>query len=356
MGALRIAAISTLVLLAAASPAAAKPGFLGTGHDPGVAVDAAGTAHVAWLADTADGSAGVLEYCQVPRGKRACAVRSTFPLEDDGFGKVQVLLGAPGTIQVVAPLIEATPLLTSVDDGVTFARRDLGELPAVESAFYGPGGGISIMSGSGPARYGNFAPDGTGPGGLPVQFGDALESLDTTLAPFGTGLVALFSGGAMRSVIYSGVGDPNLQQSWVEGPRLGRGRTDPTAAGGPSGTYVAYVQRRAKHATYVRRLRSSGKFGKGTRLSRSDPADLALVQGPRGNLALVYRGLDAAYIVRSRKGRRWTRPRRLFRGNEPTDLRPVLGRRGGWLVWDGNGGNAGSHPIRIAALPGAPRR
>jgi hypothetical protein len=44
------------------------------------------------------------------------------------------------------------------------------------------------------------------------------------------------------------------------------------------------------------------------------------------------------------------------RGNEPNDLRPALGRRGGWMVWDGNPGNLGAHPIRITALPRAPRR
>jgi len=357
VGALRFAAPTVLAVLAIASPAAAAaPGFLGTGHDPGVAVDAAGTAHVAWLAEAA-GGAGTLEYCQVPRGKRRCTVRTSVPLEDDGFGKVQVMLPAPGTVQIVAPLLQSTPLLTSVDGGATFARRDLGEGPAIEAAFYDAGGAISIMSGSGPARYGRYAPDGTGPAGLPVEFGDALESLDTTLAPFGSGLVALFSGAATRSVIFSGTSDPNLQQSWVEGPRLGKGRTDPTAAGGRSGTYVAYVQRRnGRHDTYVRRLRSSARFGTARRVSREDPTDLALAEGPRGNLALVYPASDDAWIVRSRDGRRWTGPRRLFRGHEPADLRIVLGRRGGWMVWDGDAGNAGSNPIRIAALPGPPRR
>ena len=58
-------------------------------------------------------------------------------------------------------------------------------------------------------------------------------------------------------------------------------------------------------------------------------------------------------VVRSRNGRRWTRPQRLFRGNDPQDLRAALGPRGGWMVWDSNPGNAGMHPIRIAALPGA---
>jgi hypothetical protein len=356
MGALRIAVLTLFTLLAASAPAAARPGFLGTGHDPGVAVDAAGTAHVAWLADTADGSAGVLEYCQVPRGKRACATRTQVPLEDDGFGKVQVMLPAPGTVQILAPLADPTPLLTSVDNGATFARHDLIDLPAIESAFYGPGNAISVMSGSGPARYGRYAPDGGGPEGLPVEFGAAIESLDTTLAPYGGGLVALFSGAATRSVIWNGLGDPNLQQSWVEGPRLGNGRYDPSAAGGRSGTYVAYVQRRKRHEFYVRRLRSSGRFGRAKRIARRDPSDFMLVQGPKGNMAIVYMWSDDAWIIRSRKGSRWTRSRRLFRGNGPGDLRAVLGGRGGWVVWDGNGGNAGSHPIRIAALPGAPRR
>jgi hypothetical protein len=358
MGALRIAAPLVIALLAWSSPASAAPGFLGRGHDPGVAVDGAGTAHVAWLAD-APGGTGTLEYCQVPRGKRACAARASIPVEESGFGKVQVMLPQPGVVQIVAPLLEPTPLFTSVDNGVTFVRRDLGDLPAIETAFYGPGGGISIFSGSGPASYGRFLPDGTGPGGLPAEFGEATESLDTSLAPFGNGLVAFFSGLATRSVIWNGLGDPNLQQSWVEGPRLGKARTDPTAAGGPSGTFVAYVQRRGRRTgVYVRRMRSSGKLGRATRLTRRDPADVKLVQGPKGNLALVFPSgtLDRAFIVRSRKGRRWTKPRRLFRNQSPTDLHPVLGSRGGWMVWDGDAGNAGSNPIRISALPGAPRR
>ena len=358
MGALRIAASTLLVLLATAAPSAAAPGFLGRGHDPGVAVDAAGTAHVAWLSAAPNG-AGTLEYCQVPRGRRACAARTSVPLESDGFGKVQVLLPRPGVVQVIAPLLEPTPLLTSLDNGATFARRDLGDLPAIETAFYGPGGAISVMSGSGPARYGRFAPDGFGPGGLPVEFAEATDSLDTALAPFGNGLISFFSGLGTRSAIWNGLGDPNLQQSWMPGPTLGRDRTDPAVASGRSGTFVAYVQRRGKRTgVYVRRVRSSGKLGKARRVTRADPVDLVLLQGPKGNLAIVYPSgtQSRALIVRSRKGRRWTSPRRLFRGHTPVDLHAVLGRRGGWMVWDGQGGNAGSNPIRIAGLPGAPRR
>ena len=352
-----MAVLTILAVLAAAAPAAARPGNLGTGHDPGVAVDADGTAHVAWLADTPDGEAGVLEYCRVPRGKRACATRTQVPLEEDGFGKVQVLLPAPGIVQILAPLLDPSPLLTSVDNGATFARRDLFDLPAIESAFYGPGNAISVMSGSGPASYGRFGSDGSGPDGLPVTFADLFDSLDTTLAPWGNGLVALFSGSGLDSALWNGLGDPNLQQSWVPGPFLGEGRYDPSAAAGKSGTFVAYVQRRDRRTgLYLRRLRSSGKFGKAKRLTRRDPVDFMLVQGPKGNLAIVYSWSSDGYVLRSRKGKRWTRSKRLWRGQETADLRAVMGRRGGWTVWDGNAGNAGTHPIRIGALPGAPRR
>jgi hypothetical protein len=351
---LRTAVLSSLVLLAAAAPASAAPGFLGRGHDPGVAVDAAGTAHVAWLA--AAGDAGAIEYCQVPRGKRRCALRRSIAVSEDGFGKVQVLLPRPGTVQIVAPLLRPAALATSVDGGSTFSLGTIGrETPAIETAISGPGGSIAMISGSGPASFGRFNPDGGGPSTLPVQFGSSTESLETTLAPWGSGFVAFFSGLRARSVLWNGAGDPNAQERWVAGPGLGRADV-PRAVGGTSGTWVAYV-RRGRDRTYVRRLRSSGRLGGERVLFRDAPFDLAFAQGARGNMALVFERGGSAAIVRSRDGRRWTRPRRLFRGNDPQDLRAAIGPRGGgWVVWDASPGNAGVHPIRIAALPGPPRR
>ena len=114
--------------------------------------------------------------------------------------------------------------------------------------------------------------------------------------------------------------------------------------------------RRGRDATYVRRLRSSGRLGAERRVARDDPFELTFAQGPRGHMALVFAAGGRAMVVRSRNGRRWTRPQRLFRGHDPQDLRAALGPRGGWMVWDSNPGNAGMHPIRIAALPGPPRR
>jgi len=355
MGALRIAAVTLFAGLAGVGggTAAAAPGFIGRGHDPGVAVDTAGTAHVAWLAKA--GGGGTLEYCQVPRGRRACALRRSVGLPNDGLGKVQVLLPRPGTIQIVAPLLRDSALVSSFDGGNSFATTPIGPSAAFETALYGPGDFISIMSGSGPASFGRFNADGSGPSNLPTEFASATESLETTLAPWGAGFVAFFSGLRARSVLWNGLGDPNLQESWVEGPRLGRAFI-PRAVGGPSGTWVAYERRGGKRRTYVRRLRSSGRLGRERVVFRGDPLELTFAQGARGQMALVLSSGASAAVVRSRDGRRWTRPRRLFRGNEPQDLRAALGPRGGWLVWDSNPGNVGTYPIRIAALPGPPRR
>ena len=309
MGALKVAAATLFVALAGAVPAAAAPGFLGRGHDPGVAVDGAGTAHVAWLAEAGD--AGTLEYCQVPRGKRACSLRRSVPLSEDGFGKVQVLLPRPGTVQIIAPLLRPAMLATSTDGGNTFALGSMGDTPAIETAIYGPGDFISLMSGSGPAAFGRFNSDGSGPGGLPVQFGSATESLETTLAPWGAGFAAFFSGLRARSVLWNGLGDPNLQESWVEGPRLGRADI-PRAVGGKSGTWVAYV-RRGRNKTYVRRLRTSGRLGAERVVARDDTYDLTFSQGSRGQMALVFVSGDSAAsrpLVRSRRTYVLLRPRR----------------------------------------------
>ena len=97
MGRAFLAAI-VAALLTAAPAGAATPRFIGTGHDPSVAVDANGTAHVAWPSEQ---NGATLEYCQVPRGKRTCTVRLSFPLPDSGAGHPQVLIRGPGLVSIV---------------------------------------------------------------------------------------------------------------------------------------------------------------------------------------------------------------------------------------------------------------
>jgi hypothetical protein len=350
-----------VALLATAVPASAAvtPRFLGTGHDPGVAVDRAGTAHVAWIGETADGQE-VAEYCQMPRRARTCALRRTLPLSEWGTGKAHVMIGSqPGSVLVLVPVFSDPGMLfRSSDNGATFTPVPVGEFIGMDRAVYGPGDSVSIMNGgtvgSAFARYGL---DGSGPPGPSVAFGDRIESLDRDLTRHGAGLAAfLGSGEGMRSILWNGVGDPNAQESWVEGPRLNGNRTSPSPATGRSGTFVAYVDRRGDRSdTFVRRLRGR-RYLRARRVSREDPTDLALAQGPRGDLALVWPDFDDTWFVRSRRGRRWTRPRRLVRGSDPGDVQAALGPRGGFIVWDGSAGNLGEHPIRIARIPRLPKR
>jgi hypothetical protein len=347
--------LAVLAVLAAAAPASAAvtPKFLGTGHDPGVAVDRAGTAHVAWFTEGPEGT-GTLEYCQVRRRPRTCTLRRTLPLVDEGAAKAQVLVPRPGTVHIIVPVVNGDTLLfSSGDGGNTFAPpvslRDTG---TVETALIDRDGLLSMVSQTGPAAYGRYGFDGAGPETMPVVFGSATESLDTSLAPLGRGLIVFFAGLAGRSVIWNGVGDPNLQQSWFEGRRLGDGRTAPSAAGGPKRTFVAYVDRSGSRSDIrVRRVRSSGRFGRAKRISRDAPVDVHLVRSRRGSLAAIWDDGSDVFYVRSRNGRRWTRPKVLVRGNDPADLRPALGRRGGWVVWDSSAGNFGMYPIRIARIP-----
>jgi hypothetical protein len=346
----RLLGFALLALLVVAGPAGAavKPRFLGTGSDPGIAVDAAGTAHVGWFTEN-----DTVEYCRVPGSARRCRLRHSFPLEDFGVGKVQVLAPRPGLVVVPVSVFNSRSVMfVSTDGGQNFAAVPFGSVFGLSQALYGPGDALSVMSGVGPAEYGRFGLDGSGPDGTIVQFGDAFESMDTDLTLHGSGLAAfLGSGRGMRSIFWNGAGDPNAQESWVEGPQMAGIRVTPSAVTGKSGTFLGYVARGGRTGTYVRRVRASNRYGPARRLTRADPTEIELAQGPRGNLALIWDSLGSFWIRRSPNGRRWKPTRRLVRGSEPSDYAAALGRRGGWLVWDGSAGNSGSHPIRLARIP-----
>ena len=65
---MRCAVLAVLAFFALASVATAAPLTIGTGDTPAVAVDAGGTAHIAWNgADAQD----TPHYCRLPRGASA---------------------------------------------------------------------------------------------------------------------------------------------------------------------------------------------------------------------------------------------------------------------------------------------
>ena len=75
---LRTAALGATLavwLIAPAGAGAATPLTIGSGHKPGVAVDAAGTAYIAWYGP--ESSITSLNFCRLPRGAAACDVSTT---------------------------------------------------------------------------------------------------------------------------------------------------------------------------------------------------------------------------------------------------------------------------------------
>ena len=65
------------LLLLAPPPARAYPVTIGNGSQPNLAVDAAGTAYIAWY----DNATSQLHFCRLPRNAAACDVNTTLPVD-----------------------------------------------------------------------------------------------------------------------------------------------------------------------------------------------------------------------------------------------------------------------------------
>src|SRR3954464_9410298 len=86
-----VAALLLLPLLTTTAASAVVPAnshfTLGHGEYPDVAVGADGTAYVAWVHRSAPGKDDQIQFCRVPRGKRACSGLTTFSLPGQQIGE-----------------------------------------------------------------------------------------------------------------------------------------------------------------------------------------------------------------------------------------------------------------------------
>jgi hypothetical protein len=124
----RAVVLAAMLLGAVAQPAHATPHFIvGTGQNPGVAVDPAGTAYIGWKVNVYADQGDAVQLCVLPAGARACSSLATIPFPGAGYnlGRVSVLLpGAPGVVQVTVGR-DLGPdyrqyVATSGDGGVSF--------------------------------------------------------------------------------------------------------------------------------------------------------------------------------------------------------------------------------------------
>src|SRR4051794_6729972 len=147
-----VALVAFALLLVAAPARAATPVKIGVGEEPTVAVDAAGTAHVAFNNEYTSETGQPLMYCAWPRGARGCAPR---PLTaDEASPQAQpplIQTAAPNTVTIVSARDDGIDSLQSPDGGASWsAPVPFGQGRFFEGAF-GPQG--MVLSFYGEFRY-----------------------------------------------------------------------------------------------------------------------------------------------------------------------------------------------------------
>ena len=118
-----VALVAFALLLVAAPARGATPVKIGVGEEPTVAIDAAGTAHIAFNDDYTSETGQPLMYCAWPRGARGCAPRPV--TADDAAPEAQpplIQAGVPNTVTIVSARDDGIDSLQSLDGGATLGR------------------------------------------------------------------------------------------------------------------------------------------------------------------------------------------------------------------------------------------
>jgi hypothetical protein len=311
---LTIACAAAVLAVLAPAAGAATPVTIGAGHKPGVAVDPAGTAYIAWYGPESNVTS--LHFCRLPRGASACAVATTIAAPGTTLSRPFVTVDG-ATVRVISyrygligPRFDEIWQFTSTDGGATFdAGHSIGVAPFDEAAA-GPDGTVSVAT--------NAFSEGLVYQDVPLAGSSAGESRAVLSAdhPYnGTvGLVdantpvvvfADASGNAQfRS--YAGSGSVNDPASWT--PAADIGYADyPRLAGGPSGLFL--LSGTPVNALTVRRY-TGVTFSAAVKIAEiGDDAQAHLTEDPAGRLHAVFghntaAGLELDYAT-SDDGATW---------------------------------------------------
>ena len=320
---------------------------IGLGEAPGVAIDAAGTAHIAYNADYVNGVGQPLTYCAWPRGARSCTPRPIFSDGNSALAQPALVQAgpAPGELTIVSA---RSPIVSvrSVDGGATFAAPVAIGFGSFFDGAFGPGGALALGIHNG-FRYRTLA----GPADMTASV--VLNSAFQPNSVVGfAGTRPVFVSGAARDGIgvssWSGQGDVHDPLSWT-GPFKIAESNDFMLANGPRGLWLAYADfNNGGRNPVIARKFDGRRFGKAHRvpagrLGRASIIGLGFAQSPAGEMAAVWHNssLDRLEYAASRTGNRWSSPRVLATGVDlPADIRVALGADGrGLVVWDENSGD-----------------
>ena len=274
-------------MLLGAPAAAAGAVTVGQGDNaPGVAVDAAGTAYIAW------DNHNTLQFCRLPRGASACDIAHS--IAAPGATILRAFVAVSGSRVVIAQYrypSQAVWAFTSTNGGASFdAGHTVGTLPFFDAVF-GPGDTMSGVTNN-QAALQNVPLDGGGPAvtAFATLSTDHLYQGAVGLLDAATPL-AVFTGAGDSAVFrrYGGSGSLNDAASWTPAEGLGVARY-PKLAGGPSGLFLLATAA-DDHTVFARKWNGSGFGSAATVAGGATSPTLATFQDAAGRLhAVVERG------------------------------------------------------------------
>jgi hypothetical protein len=246
------AVLATAVAATLTSAAAASAFVIGPGGKPGVAVDAAGTAYIAWDGPEANNS--TLRFCRLARGATACDVGPATlpaPATTTAGGRPFVVVSGARVVVVqyryptsgtVAPGVYR---FTSANGGVTFDPPEVVGSVAFDQAAVGPGDTLTGVPVDGAMFVQNVALSGPAPLNLDGSSAVPKAELSTTHLNYAAvGLIdaatplAVFTNGTDAQVRrYNGSGSLNDIASWSAPAAIGVA-SYPRLAGGPNGLFL----------------------------------------------------------------------------------------------------------------------
>jgi hypothetical protein len=364
------AVLGLFVALTLAAPAGSPAAVYNLSPDaraerPDVAVDDAGTAHVAWNLSAGVPGDDSLVYCQVPRGGRACGLTRTIALPKTDFDGPRVVITRSGGIVLVSTrcCFPAAPVyaVTSEDGGQSFGPP----VKIAEEFSGGSGGQVEL----GPGDFslalsgGNSGPDyaaiwraaplnGANPGPKAELATFPKAYFTTTGFPDPTSPIAAYTDGDhvyLRR--WAGSGDYNDQANWTAETVVADG-DEPKLVSGPRGVFLIYLGQKPPYQYFARRFDGSG-FPGSSQKAVSDPGTgqsaifRDFLEDAGGNLHAAYRqdskkGVDGLrHRTSGDGGKRWDPVETLATGKPADDLFNLrIGAAsdgGGAVVGDHNG-------------------
>ena len=304
-----VSVVAGLVLVAPAG--AATPLTIGTGHKPGVAVDAAGTAYIAWFGP--ESTTTSLNFCRLPRGAGACDVTTTIAAPGTTLSRPFVTVDG-ALVRVVSYRYGLTGArfdqiweFTSADGGATFdAGHPVGIAP-FDEAVRGPGDTLTVATNAESTGLAvqNVPLDGTDAGATEAIL-SADHPYNGTVGLAGPAMVAVFADASGNAQVRTSGGVLNDAATWT--PPVDLGYADyPRLAGGPSGLFL--LSGTPANALTVRKFDGT-TFNAGAKIADiADDAQAHLTEDPAGRLHAVFAhntaaGLELGYAT-SDNGTSW---------------------------------------------------